>query len=193
MQSLVDDALRSCGAKFLCDETAIAGTRLGPVEIIGLPFTFPPRRKEAMARFFGGKYSKTSAAIRQRIVLLHDPGAFIDLPADLGALVFSGHTHGGHIGLYSFGLHHCTLAHALLAVPDNGIWCSNGNVLYVHRGQGARSLFSQAITRLGVPSEDSVLRIELGTDVPSLPVLSSGDEPRRSGEVSRRAGTPKTD
>ena len=35
----------------------------------------------------------------------------------------------------------------------------NGNLLYVHRGQGFRTLMSNAFLRLGVPSEDSIVRV----------------------------------
>lgn len=39
-----------------------------------------------------------------RLLMLHDPGGFRHVPADDGALVLSGHTHGGQIGLLSLGI-----------------------------------------------------------------------------------------
>lgn len=110
--------------------------------------------------------SDTAEPIRQTIVMLHDPQGFRWVPrltsSGSGALVFSGHTHGGHIGLYNFGLKHATIL-SMVGFCDNGVWTCprTGNVSYIHRGQGARSLMSQAIVRLGVPSEDSVLRVKL--------------------------------
>jgi hypothetical protein len=41
-----------------------------------------------------------------RLVLLHDPSAFIHLPEGEADLVLSGHTHGGQVGLVSLGLLH---------------------------------------------------------------------------------------
>ena len=76
----------------------------------------------------------------------------------LPTLVLSGHTHGGHIGLYSLGLKHATLVR-LIGHYDNGLWLNKGNAMWVHRGQGSRSLMSNGITRCGVPSEDSIFYV----------------------------------
>ena len=93
------------------------------------------------------------------ICLLHDPTAFVHLPRHaLPTLVLSGHTHGGHIGLYSLGLKHATLVR-LIGHYDNGLWLNKGNAMWVHRGQGSRSLMSNGITRCGVPSEDSIFYV----------------------------------
>lgn len=164
VKQLVDDTMTRLGIRLLCDERAVVNTHLGNVEIIGLRYSPPLQRQQNIDAFFSngsdGKLKEPSGVARLTCILLHDPGAFSCLPRNLGAIVFSGHTHGGHIGFYNRGFPHWTLGR-LMGMHDNGAWCGRGNVLYVHRGQGARSLMTQAITRLGVPSEDSLLRISL--------------------------------
>jgi predicted MPP superfamily phosphohydrolase len=161
----VDRAVAACGAHLLCDEWCTVTTKAGPIDVVGLGYyRMPGERAEAMDAFFQ-KYRSASSSTGRSIVMLHDPSGFLDIPRGLGALVLSGHTHGGHIGLYSLGLHHWTLGR-LVGMFDNGAWRGRGNVLYVHRGQGARSLMSQAVTRLGVPSEDSVMRVRFGKRQP---------------------------
>jgi predicted MPP superfamily phosphohydrolase len=91
-----------------------------------------------------------------RIVMLHDPGAFTHLPSGEGDLVLSGHTHGGQLGLLRLGLPH-TVVSALTKIPDHGLWARGTDRLYVHRGTGHYGF----PVRIGVPTEDSVLRIYL--------------------------------
>ena len=89
-----------------------------------------------------------------RILLLHDPSAFPLLPEGEGDLVLSGHTHGGQLGLLDLGLD-WTILSGLRAVPDHGFWGLGTNRLYVHRGNGHYGF----PLRVGVPAEESVLRI----------------------------------
>ena len=200
---MTDAAIASCGGKLLDDEAVTVATRAGPVQVIGLRY----RHRGAAARhaqaFFagllappadaaasaapgdGGAALPTTPAVVGRFVLLHDPSAFIHVPP-MGAVVLSGHTHGGHVGLFSLGLRHATVGR-LVGLFDNGAWLPDGppapwplrrafgdvsadavgnpavwrNLLYVHRGQGHRSLMANAVFRLGVPSEDSVFRVRL--------------------------------
>lgn len=46
-----------------------------------------------------------------------------------------------------------------MGIPDNGIWGHKSNSLYVHRGQGCRSMMGTMLVRLGIPTEDSVLHV----------------------------------
>ena len=66
-----------------------------------------------------------------RILLLHDPGAFRHLPNGAAALTLSGHTHGGQLGLVSFGLSWTIIG--AFGVPDHGYWGKGENRLYVNR------------------------------------------------------------
>jgi predicted MPP superfamily phosphohydrolase len=148
---------------------------LGKIGTFGLYDTTPPSPLPSHALPSSLEHQTPRVGhIRQTLVLLHDPQGFRFIPriaspppggsepARSGALVFSGHTHGGHIGLFNLGLQHATLM-SMVGLCDNGVWRHHGtgNVSYIHRGQGARSLMSQAIVRLGVPSEDSILRVKL--------------------------------
>ena len=74
------------------------------------------------------------------------------VPPNDRSVVFSGHTHGGIAGIIGF----LTLV-GLARVPDNGLWKLNHNLLYVHRGQGSRTLMGNVGVRLFIPSEKSVL------------------------------------
>lgn len=93
-----------------------------------------------------------------RIVMLHDPGAFNELP-NQNNLVFSGHTHGGQFGLVSLGINFTLIRMA--GIPDQGLFEKNSNKLYVHRANGCRSIFGTMMVRLGCPPEYSVLDVSL--------------------------------
>ena len=91
-----------------------------------------------------------------RVVLLHDPGAFHHLLDGDADLVLSGHTHGGQVGLVSFGLP-WTAVSLLSKVPDHGFWALGRNRLYVHRATGHYGF----PLRVGVPNEEGVLQVHL--------------------------------
>ena len=146
--------LAHCGAVLLVDESRVIRTRLGLVEIIGIKFTFNPASH--IPPLFRDRSPRPS--VIQTIVLLHDPTGFTYIPP-LNALVLSGHTHGGYIGLFSLGYPHATVAR-LAGMLDNGFWTFRSNVLQVHRGQGARTAFANDVVRLGVPTEDVVLFVQ---------------------------------
>lgn len=78
-----------------------------------------------------------------------------DVPDGAAALTLSGHTHGGQVGLVSLGLAWTILS--LWRSPDHGLWGKGRNRLYVHRGTGHYGF----PIRLGVPGEESLLRIWL--------------------------------
>ena len=72
-------------------------------------------------------------------------------------MVFSGHTHGGQIGLLSLGLNATVMC--LIGSPDHGLWRHGRNRLYAHRGQGFRSLSCNWVLRVGVPNELSLVAL----------------------------------
>jgi predicted MPP superfamily phosphohydrolase len=92
-----------------------------------------------------------------RVLLLHDPSAFIHVPDGEADLVLSGHTHGGQVGLVSLGLS-TTMLSVFTRSPDHGLWGLGSNRLYVHRGTGHYGF----PLRVGVPAEESVLHVYAG-------------------------------
>jgi predicted MPP superfamily phosphohydrolase len=151
---LVAHALSAVGAKLLVDDATVVETEAGTVQIVGMDFHFA-RRKERMAEVCA-RHPRVAGALR--VVLLHDPGAFRHLPEGEGDLVLSGHTHGGQLGLVSLGVA-WTVLRAFVDMPDHGLWARGPDRLYVHRGTGHYGF----PLRLGVPAEESVLRVHRAT------------------------------
>jgi predicted MPP superfamily phosphohydrolase len=145
----VREGLSSAGVTLLVDAMSRVETEAGPVEILG--FDFRRRGRKAHLDEVSGRHPRSSAL---RIGLLHDPGAFRDLPEGTADLVLSGHTHGGQLGLLWFGLPQ-SIVSALTAIPDHGLWARGRDQLYVHRGTGHYGF----PLRLGVPPEESLLEL----------------------------------
>jgi hypothetical protein len=147
----VESALAASGITLLVDDATDVETEAGPVQVVGMDFVWRDRREhlERVCREHPRKPGRT------RIVLLHDPGAFRHLPEGEGDLVLSGHTHGGQVGLVSFGLSWTFLRLFGVRTPDHGFWARGRDRLYVHRGTGHYGF----PIRLGVPSEESVVRL----------------------------------
>ena len=148
---VVRAALRDNGVELLVDAAAEVETGAGPVQIVGMDFTWK-ERAEHLARVTVACPRKPGAL---RIVLLHDPGAFRHLPAGSADLVLSGHTHGGQVGLVSLGRSWTMLRLFGLRIPDHGYWARGTDRMYVHRGTGHYGF----PLRLGVPAEEGTLRI----------------------------------
>jgi hypothetical protein len=147
---LVREALARAHVALLVDEAAELDLPWGKVQIVGADHRFRGR-EQALAQLAAHHPRK---ADRLRLWLLHDPGAFQAIPEGEADLVFSGHTHGGHLGLLSFGLPH-TIVSAATKMPDHGVWARGRDRLYVHRGTGHYGF----PLRVGVPSEESVLSV----------------------------------
>jgi len=147
---LVRHALRENGIVLLVDEAASLSLPSGRVQIVGADHRY--RDREAALRAVCESYPREEGALR--LWLLHDPGAFHAIPEGEADLVLSGHTHGGHLGLLSLGLHH-TVVSAATKMPDHGLWARGRDRLYVHRGTGHYGF----PLRVGVPAEESVLEI----------------------------------
>jgi predicted MPP superfamily phosphohydrolase len=143
-------ALSNNGVTLLIDEAVSLDTAAGRVQLVGMDFVWQ-KRKEHLARVCQAHPREAGAL---RIVLLHDPGAFVHLPEGEADLVLSGHTHGGQVGLVSLGLPY-TMMRAFVKMPDHGLWARGTDRLYVHRGTGHYGF----PLRLGVPSEESVLAV----------------------------------
>lgn len=146
----VERALALAGVELLRDEARCVDTPAGRVQILGADFSWRDRaaRLEALCR----AHPREPGALR--LLLLHDPGAFVHVPDGEADLVLSGHTHGGQLGLLTLGLP-WTLLSAVSDMPDHGAWALGRNRLYVHRGTGHYGF----PLRIGVPSEESVLSV----------------------------------
>jgi predicted MPP superfamily phosphohydrolase len=143
--------LAANGVTLLVDDERTIETDAGPVQIVGTDFVWRDRAAH-LARVCQEHPRKPGMI---RVILLHDPGAFRHLPAGEGDLVLSGHTHGGQVGLLSLGLPWTFLRLFGLKLPDHGFWSRGTDRLYVHRGTGHYGF----PLRLGVPSEESVVRV----------------------------------
>jgi uncharacterized protein len=147
---LVREALSRARVTLLVDEVAELDLPWGPVQLVGADHRFRGREAALSALALGHPRKEG----RLRLWLLHDPGAFQAIPEGEADLVFSGHTHGGHLGLLSFGLPH-TIVSAATKMPDHGVWARGRDRLYVHRGTGHYGF----PLRVGVPAEESVLSV----------------------------------
>ena len=145
----VRSALAANDVRLLCDEEALAATPAGPVQILGADWADRGRRERLHALL--AAHPRRAGCLR--LLLLHDPSGFHDLPDDAADLVLSGHTHGGQLGLVSLGLDWTVLSRSRW--PDHGLFARGGSRLYVHRGTG----FYGFPLRLGVPGELSVLEV----------------------------------
>lgn len=143
-------ALSRNGITLLVDEATSLDTGAGRVQIVGMDFVWRGRPEHLTQ--VCENHPRESGALR--IVLLHDPGAFVHLPEGEADLVLSGHTHGGQVGLVSLGLPY-TMMRAFVRMPDHGLWARGTDRLYVHRGTGHYGF----PLRLGVPSEESLLAV----------------------------------
>lgn len=147
----VKRALAAHGVRLLIDEAVEVDTPIGCVQVLGFDFHF--REREKLMSEVCERFPRPPGMLR--IVLLHDPGAFNRLPAGEGDLVLAGHTHGGQVGLVSFGMP-WTFVSAVTKIPDHGMWARGRDRLYVHRGTGHYGF----PLRIGVPAEQSMLRVQ---------------------------------
>lgn len=147
--------LAAAGVTLLVDEMTRVQTRRGEVEILG--YDFRSRDREAHLVGVSARHPRTPGV--RRLGLLHDPGAFRHLPPGSVDLVFSGHTHGGQLGLLRLGLPH-TVVSLFTPIPDHGLWGRGQERLYVHRGTGQYGF----PLRVGVPAEESLLLVRWPTE-----------------------------
>lgn len=159
-REVVRRAYARTGVELLVDESVVVETEAGPVQIVGHDF----RWRDRQARLAQTCAANPRVPGATRIALLHDPGAFKHLPPGDSDLVLSGHTHGGQVGLLSLGLSGTFLS-LVSSIPDHGPWARGRDRLYVHRAQGHYGF----PIRLGVPPENSLLRVWRADDAVEVP------------------------
>ncbi len=142
-------ALEANGVRLLVDEEAVTDTPVGPVQIVGADWYRGDRAERIHALL--ARFPRREGHLR--LLLLHDPLGFRDVPKGQAELTLSGHTHGGQVGLVSFGIDWTVLKRSRW--PDHGLFGLGPNRLYVHRGTG----FYGFPLRIGVPGEFSLLEL----------------------------------
>jgi len=142
-------ALRANGVRLLVDEEVLVDTPVGPVQIVGADWYRSERKARLQALL--ARFPRRDGHLR--LLLLHDPRNFRDVPKSEVDLTLSGHTHGGQVGLVSLGLDWTVLSRS--PWPDHGLFGHGKSRLYVHRGTG----FYGFPLRIGVPGEASVLEL----------------------------------
>jgi predicted MPP superfamily phosphohydrolase len=147
----VRHGLAAHGIRLLLDDEAVADTAVGPVQILGADWV-PRGHREHLSSLFR-RFPRRADHLR--LLLLHDPIGFAHIDDGEIDLVLSGHTHGGQLGLVSFGMDWTVLSRTRW--PDHGLFAHGSNRLYVHRGTG----FYGFPLRVGVPGEASVLEVQM--------------------------------
>jgi predicted MPP superfamily phosphohydrolase len=148
----VRHALSANEIDLLVDEERLMDSPVGPVQLIGADYRGRGRKahiQELLARF-------PRRDEHLRLLMLHDPLTFLHVPADDVDLTLSGHTHGGQVGLVSWGLDWTVLSRSRW--PDHGLFARGASRLYVHRGTG----FYGFPLRIGVPGEASLMEVVPG-------------------------------
>eukprot|EP00026_Physarum_polycephalum_P009346 Phypoly_transcript_09467.p1 GENE.Phypoly_transcript_09467~~Phypoly_transcript_09467.p1 ORF type:complete len:412 (+),score=31.21 Phypoly_transcript_09467:141-1376(+) len=154
-QEVVENMLEAIHCTLLKDQDSIVQTPIGNIQIVGTEFTWEyGEAKRARLEQVAEKFSEKKAAYR--FWLTHNPDEFRYFPDGSVDLMFSGHTHGGQIGLQCLGINFTMMNlipfnHS----PDFGLWQKGNNLLYVHRGTG----FQGFPVRLGVSGELSLVTI----------------------------------
>lgn len=149
-----DHVVRAMGAldiPLLIDDEACFQTGVGPVQVVGADFVGRDHRTHLATLL--DRFPRREDHLR--LLLLHDPMGFHALPRNDVDLVLSGHTHGGQVGLVSFGIDWTVLSRTRW--PDQGLFARGRTRLYVHRGTG----FYGFPLRIGVPAELSVLEVSV--------------------------------
>lgn len=145
----VRSALAANDIRLLVDEEVVVDTPVGPVQILGADYVGRGRRQHLEGLL--ARHPRLAGHLR--LLLLHDPLGFRHVPDGAVDLTLSGHTHGGQVGLLSFGFDWTVLRRSRW--PDHGLFARGANRLYVHRGTG----FYGFPLRIGVPGELSVLEL----------------------------------
>ena len=145
----VRHGLEANGVRVLIDEEVSVETAAGSVQIVGADYRGKGRREHLQALL--ARFPRRDGQVR--LLLLHDPSAFKHVPKGDVDLTLSGHTHGGQLGLVSFGYDWTVLRRT--PFPDHGLFGHGSNRLYVHRGTG----FYGFPLRIGVPGEASCLEV----------------------------------
>jgi hypothetical protein len=139
-------ALQETGVRVLENETVILESSMGTtLHIVGIGSLMSQRSKPNLAL-------KDVPAEAPRIVMMHNPTSFGDVPAGTAPLAVAGHTHGGQARLpFSPQWSWVTFLREDEVHIDGWIadYGAAGNRLYVNRGIG----FSKVPLRINCPPE----------------------------------------
>ncbi|KAJ3452743.1 hypothetical protein M0812_04518 [Anaeramoeba flamelloides] len=139
--------MKEIGIILLIDQECVCklGKMQIPVQILGCDwYQRDPKPVQRLVNRFPPRED-----VQLRIILSHATDNWKFLPNDDRSITFSGHTHGGVLGLTFLGLPYSILSPLL---PDQGIFACGNKMLYVNRGTGYGSMI-----RLGIPPEDSMM------------------------------------
>ncbi len=123
-----------------------------PLELAGLDFLFQRFDRAGLYQRIVSSWGPRQPV--PRILLNHDPRAFVALPTRCADLVLSGHTHGGHAGI-QLGKDRAVSIVGLLGIPDQGLYRRADMQMFVTRCVG----FYGYPMRLGIPPEISIMTL----------------------------------
>ncbi len=169
-------ALEAAGVTVLRNEADRVVRRGAPLWIVGVGPHWPgaDRPSRALARVPGED---------ARVVLMHNPQTFDDLPGESAPLALAGHTHGGQVRIpFTPGWSWLSIPRDVEVHADGWIapgFGAEGNRLYVNRGIG----FGVVPIRVDCPPELTLVTLEGG------PISGDGAE-ARAPSSSRRSPNP---
>lgn len=160
LDRLVDELGRQ-GQHLLVDRSLALDLGGRNVEVVGVTFAWVGARDRIRRTLVD--LPRLEGA-RARILLVHDPRLFTEVPAGRFDLVLAGHTHGGQLSFEMFGLPWSAMG--LCGYPDKGAFTGPAGLLYVHRGNWVIGL----PPRMGTAPEVAVLDLVPVDRAPGGPV-----------------------
>ena len=150
--------LRQAGVQTLRNELVTLSIDGHALEVAGLDYflRIPGTKTERYVTLFN-TWGPRSAV--PRLLLNHDPRTFSIFPENCADLVFSGHTHGGHVGV-QFAQNTAITMVGLVGIPDQGIFTRQDMCMYVTRCVG----FYGYPMRLGIAPEVALLTLRAPQD-----------------------------
>lgn len=156
------DRLREAGVITLRNSLTTLSLQGQSIEIGGIDF--PLRGLGIRARSYAQMVQSLGPrGPLPRLLLIHDPRAFATIPNECADLVFSGHTHGGQVGI-QLGQDHALTVVGLVGIPDQGVFHRKDMTLFITRCVG----FYGYPMRLGIPPEIALLTLRTPQSRPSL-------------------------
>ncbi len=144
--------LRQAGVTTLRNRVTTLSIDGQPLELAGLDFLFQRFDRAVLYDRLISSWGPRQPV--PRILLNHDPRAFVTLPARCADLVLSGHTHGGHAGI-QLGKDRALSVVGLLGIPDQGLYRHADMQMFVTRCVG----FYGYPMRLGIPPEIAIMTL----------------------------------